>query len=139
MLANTLNTNEIKDRAGVEQEFGRLSTSERQTEFALLTEVPAQPHRLSISHQEIGTGLAMRRRSVVRFDKVIPGQVDSTKTVKVSAYMVTDLPVGNLTTYNDAKDVVANLLSFSATTGAATTVLFDGTGNGANAAINGTL
>lgn len=139
MLSDTLNTNEIKDRSGVECEFGRISVGPRQTEFALLTEVPARPTRMSIAHKEIGSGVGMRRRSVVRFDRTIAGQVDTSTDAKSSVYVVADLPVGNLTTYDIPKDMIANLLSFCATTGAATTVLFDGSGNGANALINGTL
>lgn len=139
MLSNTLNTSEIKDRSGTEVEFGRISTGVRTTEFAKLTESPALPHRLTISHTEIGSGVTKRRRSVVRFDLTVTGQVDTTTNVVASAYIVCDLPIGNLTDNYTAANVLANLLSFSATTGAATTVLFDGTGNGASALIQGTL
>lgn len=139
MLANTLNTNEIKDRAGVEVEFARISQGERKTEFAAIAETPSAPHRLNISHVEIGTGTDKRRRSLIRFDKTVSGQVDTTKSCTPAAYMVVDIPVGNLTSYDSVKDIIANLLSFCATTGAATTVLFDGTGNGASTAIGGSL
>jgi hypothetical protein len=39
----------------------------------------------------------------------------------------------------EAANVMAELMSFCATTGAATTVLFDGTGNGAATLLNGGL
>jgi hypothetical protein len=139
MLSNTLNTNEIKNSAGTEVEFQRLSTAERSTEFAQITESPAQPHRLKISHQETGSGLTKRRRSLVRFDKVVASTVDTTKTCTVSAYMVLDAPIGALATSAEFANVIAEVLSFCATTGAATTVLFDGTGNGAAALIQGGL
>lgn len=139
MLANTLNTNEVKNAAAVEQEFARLSTNGRETTFGLIAETPSAPHRLSIKHTEVGTGISLRRRSVIRFDKTVTGQVDATASAVVSAYAVVDIPIGNLTAYTEAKNVLANLMSFLATTGAATTVLFDCTGNGASTLIDGAL
>jgi hypothetical protein len=139
MLSNTLNTNEIKNAAGTEVEFSRLSTSERTTEFAQVSETPSSPHRLSIRHQETGSGLKQRRRSVVRFDKVVISGVDSSTPITVSAYLVLDAPVGAMTAITEAANVVAEVLSFCATTGSGTTVLFDGTGNGAAALLNGGL
>jgi len=139
MLPTALNTNEVKNSAGVEQEFSRLSTSDRQLVFCLSTEPPNAPHRLSISHSETGNGVARRRRSVVRVDKTVFGTVDVTKAEKISAYVVVDLPVGNLATTAEFANVIANLNSFLSTTGVATTVLFDGTGSGSAALINGTL
>jgi len=139
MLTDTLNTNEIKDTAGTEQEFGRLSVNDRDTEFSLLTETPALPHRLSIKHTELGSGLNKRRRSVVRIDKVVAGQVDTDTPVKISSYVVMDIPIGNLTAYTEAKNTLANLLSFCASDGATTTILFDCSGNGASSLINGSV
>jgi hypothetical protein len=139
MLANTLNTNEIKNSAGTEVEFSRLSTSDRQTVFAQITETPSAPHRLSISHQESGSGLTKRRRSVVRFDKTVISSVDSVTPVTVSAYAVLDAPVGALTTATEMAHVLAELMSFMASLGASTTILYDGTGNGAATLLNGGL
>lgn len=139
MLANTLNTNEIKDSAGAEVEFTRLSTQGRTTIFAKVGETPSQPYRLSIAHQETGVGFKKRRRSVVRFDKTIISPVDNVTPVTVTAYTVVDIPVGALTTSTPIADVLANLNSFNSTTGAATTVLFDGTGNGSRELISGGL
>jgi len=137
MLANELITNEVKNSAGTEQEFSRISINDRKTEFALKGETPGAPHRLSISHAEIGTGSAKRRRSLVRVDKTVTG-VDGTPVV-VSCYMVADIPIGNLATFAEPTNAVANLLSFCASLGATTTILYDGTGNGASTLINGTL
>jgi hypothetical protein len=139
MLSNTLNTNEIKNAAGTEVEFSRLSTAERSTVFAQITETPAAPHRLSIAHQESGVGIRKRRRSVVRFDKTVISGVEAGLPITVSAYMVLDAPIGAMSSIAEATNVVAELLSFCATTGAATTVLFDGTGNGATALLTGGL
>lgn len=139
MLSNTLNTNEIKNAAGTEVEFQRLASNERSTEFAQITEQPNLPHRLKISHQETGTGLTKRRRSVVRFDKNVASTVDTTKTAVVSAYLVLDAPIGALIAGTEFANVLAEVMSFVATTGAATTVLFDGTGNGAVALLSGGL
>jgi len=137
MLTNTLNTNEVKDSSGVEVELSRLSIDTRATEFAVITETPVAPHRLKISHLEIGKSSTMRRRSVVRIDKTVTG-ADGMPVI-CSAYIVLDIPIGNLSAYSEPKNVLAELLSFCATTGAATTVLFDCSGNGASVLINGGL
>lgn len=137
MLSNTLVTNEIKNASGTETEFQRLSIGDRKTEFASTAETPASPHRLNISHQEIGSGINRRRRSVVRFDKTSAGQVDTTTTMKAGAYLVLDAPVGNQTTTALSAEVLANIMSFVASLGASTTILYDGTGNGAVTLLTG--
>lgn len=139
MLANTLNTNEIKNAAGTEVEFQRLSQNGRSTVFGKITETPNLPHRLTISHSESGTGVNKRRRSVVRFDLTIAGQVDTTQPATISAYTVLDYPVGNMTAATEAANCLANLMSFCASLGASTTILYDGTGNGAVCLLGGGL
>lgn len=139
MLSNTLNTNEIKNSAGTEVEFSRLSTSDRSTVFAQSSETPSAPHRLTISHQESGSGLKKRRRSLVRFDKTVISGVDNITPVTVSAYAVLDHPVGASTSNAEAANVLAELMSFMASLGASTTILYDGSGNGANALLTGGL
>jgi hypothetical protein len=139
MLSNTLNTNEIKNAAGTEIEFSRLSTSARSTEFAQIAETPALPHRLSISHQETGVSAKKRRRSLVRFDKTVISTVDSITPVTISAYAVLDFPVGAMAAITEGTNVIAELMSFMASLGASTTILYDGTGNGANALLSGGL
>lgn len=139
MLSNSLVTNEIKNAAGTEEEFSRISSSDRQTVFAKVSEAPSAPHRLTISHLESGSGLTKRRRSLVRFDKTVISTVDSSTPVVVSAYVVLDAPVGALLAGTELTNVLANLQSFVSTTGAATAVLFDGTGNGATALLSGGL
>jgi hypothetical protein len=137
MLSNTLNTNEIKDRSGTEVEFQRISQNGRSTEFAQITETPIAPHRLKISHLESGASTNKRRRSVVRFDKTVTG-ADSLP-VTVSAYAVLDIPIGDLSVYDEAKNVLAELMSFCASLGASTTILYDCTGNGAVSLVTGGL
>jgi hypothetical protein len=139
MLSTTLNTNEIKNAAAVEQEFGRLSNEGRTAEYALLTESPGLQHRLSIKHREVGSGVDTRRQSVIRFHKEAMGQIDTTRKTDSIAQITVDIPIGNISDYTVIKDVLAELQSFVATTGAATTVLFDCTGNGAATLVNGSL
>jgi hypothetical protein len=139
MLSNTLNTNEIKNSAGTEVEFSRLSTSDRSTTFAQIAETPSLPHRLTIQHSETGTGIKKRRRSVVRFDKTTLSGVDAVTPITTSAYVVLDFPVGGASTAAEATHVMAELLSFCASLGASTTILYDGTGNGATALLSGGL
>jgi len=137
MLTNTLNTNEVKNSSGTEVEFSRISTTGRTTEFAQITETPPYPHRLKISHQETGAGVNTRRRSLVRFEKTVAGV--SGVPVKIAAYAVLDIPVGNLSAYTEPANVMAELMSFCASLGASTTILYDGTGNGAAALLSGGL
>jgi hypothetical protein len=74
---------------------------------------------------------------MVRFDKDIAGASGDSRAV--TAYVVLDSPIGDLAATTEVKNVLANLMSFLATTGAATTVLFDCTGNGAVVLVNGDL
>lgn len=137
MLSNTLNTNEIKDASGTEVEFQRLSQDARATEFAQISETPNLPYRMVISHQEVGEGVDKRRRSLISFRKTVAGSSGVPRTHVCNVTL--DTPIGDVTTYDDATDVLANALSFCATTGAATTVLFDGTGTGGKVLLTGGL
>lgn len=140
-LSNTLVTNEIKNAAGTEVEFSRLGDgpTARSTVFAQVNEAPALPHRLNIAHVEQGTGLKKRRRSVIRFDKTVVSTVDNTTPVTVSAYTVLDAPVGAMTLSTEFSNVIAELMSFMASLGASTTILYDCTGNGAKTLVEGGL
>lgn len=138
-LSNTLNTNEVKNSAGVEQEFSHFAQKDRSHEWALSTETPSLPHRLLVSHQETGSGLKKRRRSVVRVDKTTMSGVDVTLPITTTAYVVLDHPVGASLSNAEAANVLANLMSFIASTGATTTILYDGTGNGAAALLSGSV
>jgi hypothetical protein len=140
MLSNTLVTNEVKNSAGAEQEFSRISSGPgRTTSFRQTGESPSLPHRLMISHQETGSGIKLKRRSVVRFDKSVISPVDDVTPVVVSAYVVLDSPIGALETTAEPANVLANLMSFVASLGASTTILYDGTGNGAVTLLTGDL
>lgn len=139
MLSNTLNTNEVKNAAGAEVEFTRQAINDRSTTFAQLPESPSSEHRLSIKHQEIGTGLKKRRRSVVMISKTTISSVDSVTPVTTLGYIVLDAPVGALTTMAEPANVLAEVLSFCASLGVSTTILFDGSGNGATCLLSGSL
>jgi hypothetical protein len=139
VLSNTLNTNEIKNSAGTEVEFTRLSINDRETIFAMISESPSLQHRLSISHQEIGSGFNRRRRSKVRVDKTTLSTVDLVTPVTSSVYTVGDFPIGALTAMTEPTHVIAELNSFMASLGASTTILYDGTGNGAVVLLTGGL
>jgi hypothetical protein len=139
MLANTLNTNEIKIAAGTEIEFARWSSGVRETEFKAILETPSAPHRLSIRHAESGSGLKLRRRSVARFDKTVISSVDSVTPVVVSAYIVLDAPVGALTVQTEMANVLSELGSFVFLTGADSTFLYAGTGTGSATLLDGSV
>lgn len=137
MFPTNLTTNEVKDSAGAEEEFLRLSQVDRKLVFAKNGEAPNAPHRLTISHSETGAGVAARRRSLLRIDKTVTGV--SGDPVVVSAYVVADIPIGDLAASTEPKKVLANLMSIFASTGANTTILFDCTGYGATALADGSL
>lgn len=136
-LAATLNTNEVKNAAGTEIEFGSWDSEGRSRIFAVINEPPNLEHRLSVKHAESGSGSDEVRRSVARVDKTVTGV--SGKPRVISAYKVVVIPTGDIANYDEVKNVSAELDSFLCTTGAGTTVLFDGSGNGDSALINGTL
>jgi len=73
----------------------------------------------------------------VRFDKTIAGA--DLLPATVSAYAVLDIPVGDLSATTEAKNVLAELMSFCASLGASTTILYDCTGNGAVSLVTGGL
>lgn len=137
MIPANLVTSEVKNAAGTEEEFLRQYTSERKLVFAKSGEQPNLPHRLTVAHTEQGSGVNLVRRSMTRVDKTVVGA--SGALVPISVYEVTVIPVGELTSLTEVKNAQANLHSFVCTTGAATTVLFDGTGYGSDAMSSGTL
>lgn len=137
MLPNTLVTNEIKNAAGTEVEFQRISQSARSTEFAVITEAPNLPNRLFISHEEIGTGVDLRRRSLISFRKSVAGV--SGETRKTTLNLSIDIPVGDIANTDEPKAVLAYMMSFVASLGANTTILYDGSGNGAQTVLTGGL
>jgi len=132
MFNNTLVTNEIKNAAGTEKEFQRISTGDGRATFAFIGESPAYPHRFTIAHQEVGSGINQRRKSVLRFDKTEAGAVNANFSYKNGIWIVVDRGIGQETTDVNIKDLLANMMSLLATTGAGTTVLFDCTGTGAS-------
>jgi hypothetical protein len=138
MLSNTLVTNEIKNASAAEVEFERLSTGPGSaTVFKAVAEVINAKNRMSVSHQHTGSGVNAVRRSLIRFDKEVTNAEGVSGTV--SAYVNLVVPEGIISDMTAAKDALAQLMSFLATTGAGTTVLFDCSGNGANVLINETL
>lgn len=139
MLTNTLNTNEIKNSAGTEQEFQSLSIDQRSREFSLTTELPNRPHRLRISHQESGTGSKRVRRSLFEVSKTIISDVDNVTPVTIIARTTVVLPVGYLASTTEMSHVLANLISGLASDGSNTTIKYDGTGTFASALLSGGL
>jgi hypothetical protein len=138
MLANTLNTNEVKNSAGTEVEFEHVENLPgRGRVFRQIGESPNLKHRFSIRHQELGSGADERRRSALQFIKEFAGVSGVER--KVVATLTLDIPVGDISDLTNPTTVMAELMSFVASLGATTTILYDGTGNGAAALINGSL
>jgi hypothetical protein len=139
MLPNLLNTNEVKDRNGTEVEFQRIDTTGRTTEYAQLAETPAYPRRINIRHREVGSGTEKRRQSQVRFSVTKPGGVDSTKAVTPFVQVTAEYPVGNSTSSNDLKDLLAHMVTFFAYDAANALKVYDGTSNGSSVILDGSL
>lgn len=137
MLPTSLLTNEVKDRAGTEVEFEHRKLEGREHIYIRKGGSPSLPTFLKVGHQETGTGSGAMQRSRVGIDMDVVGK--SGKTCKISVYKTWVIPTGELDDLDDVKDASAMLDSFNCTTGAATAVLFDGTGNGNSAGINATL
>lgn len=136
MLPVNLTTNEVKNSAGTEVEFLRQSSPGTELKYRASGAAPNRDHDLKIAHSNTGSGIEEVRRSRVRFDKEVTGASGAVRTI--SMYQVAVIPVGDLADMTEAKNVQAELMSFCATTGAGTTVLFDCSGYGADALINGT-
>lgn len=137
-LPTNLTTNEVKDQSGTENEYIRKSSGEGFVQYQLNGAAPNRPYTLKVSHSESGTGTNKRRRSLVRFDHTVIGYSSLAPKV-VSGYVVLDIPVGDIEDLVPASKIAANIMSFLASQGASTTILYDGTGYGAAALINGTL
>jgi len=138
MLSDTLNTNEVKDAAGVEVEFERKLANDRSKVYQEIDGAYATPHLITVSHSETGTGLKQVRRSLARVDLTVISDVDDVTPVTASAYKVVSIPQGALLTNAAAKKVLAELDSFCSTLGTST-ILLDGTGLGNAALLAGSL
>jgi len=138
-MPSNLNTNEVKNAAGTEVEFLGQGPDGRTREFIQKDENPSLPHRIKVQHQETGVGLKKIRSSNLRVDKWTTSTVDNVTPVPITWSLTGRIPVGAIVSVTEVKNALAELLSLVATTGAGTTVLFDCSGNGADALVNGTL
>lgn len=139
MLNNTLNTNEIKNTAGTAQIFERVRLGPgNTTQFKLSAETLGNPYRLDVKHERVGKGQDERRRSAIIFSATDEDVADGTK-YQTRCTLTIDQPTGRADDNTTLAILIANMLSFCATTGAGTTVLFDGSGNGAKVLLNETL
>lgn len=138
MLAESLNTNQIKNAAGTEKEFFKIGPlGDSGSKYQLIPQDITEPHVMNVRHAIEGTGVGRKRKSVIRFEKSTAGLVDATKQATCWAQVTTSVDIGNLENLDNLKEVLANLMSFLATTGAGTTVLFDCTGTGAVSILEG--
>jgi hypothetical protein len=134
MFPTNLTTNEVKDVAGTEVEYLRLRNDP--LEFAKSGESPNLRDRITVKHSETGSGAGQVRRSVLDNTKEVVGESGVERQIRV--YTVVVAPIGDLADYDDVKDVMAKHISVLASQGASTTILYDCTGHGAAALVNGT-
>jgi len=139
MLPAHLVTNEVKNIAGTEVQYNRIRNSEREVVYEYESVSPSLPDRITVTHEEVGQGTKKRRRSRVRVDFTTAGEVDTATPAPCVANLSLDIPIGNITELDIAKQCLARLLSFCASTGADTTVKYDCTGTGAAALVSGSL
>jgi hypothetical protein len=138
MLPTTLNTNEVKNSAGTEVEFQHIGYGPgRQSEYKAILETPAAKHRISVRHTEIGSGVELRRRSNIQVLKTVAGASGIYRQVIFNQSV--DIPVGDLAVYDEVKNVIAEGMSLLASQGASTTILYDCSGYGADALVNGSI
>jgi hypothetical protein len=138
-LPTNLTTNEVKDASGTEVEFTRLGVdASGRLKFYAASAAPNKPHEISIAHRFVGDGTSRRRQSVIRIEKTLVGDDIVGSSSKTIAQVTLDAPVGLEDDVSPFKDVLAELGSL-VFTNASSTFLYDGTGNGAAALINGTL
>jgi len=138
MLSLTLNTNEVKNAAGTGVNFRHLRYGEgREHIYHEVDESPALEHRLTIKHSDTGKGVLQRRRSMYRFDKSVVSTVDTSRIVTASSIHILDLPVGAMLVQTEFANVCAEGMSFLASLGASTTILYNCTGNGAAILLSG--
>lgn len=139
MLPESLNTNQVKNSAGAEVEFSHklYANDGSKRVFAANDEAYNLQHRLAVAHQELGTGVDKRRRSMCQVTKEVTG-VSGVKR-KIVTTMSSDIPVGDLDSNDEVENVQAELMSFVASDGSSTTILYNGTGSGAVALRDGSL
>lgn len=138
-LPTNLTTNEVKDASGTEVEFLHFEAVGRSKTYAKSGEAPNLPVRLKVQHQEIGTGFKARRRSNIRVEKTSISGVDDVTPVQTIVSLTLDSPVGAVEDQTEAKAALAYLMSFFASQGGSTTILYDCTGYGAAALAGGSL
>lgn len=138
MLPTNLTTNEVKNSAGTEVEFLRAKTGPgAYVEFAQSGELPNLKRRVSVQHREVGSGFQARRQSNVQVRYTELGS-DGVTPVTSVFNCNGDIPIGALAAFTGPKNGLAHLMSLVASQGGSTTILYDCTGYGADAIINGT-
>lgn len=143
-LPTHLNTNEAKIAAGTEVEFlrfGSLPSNPRSLEFAFSSEAPGRPFRLQFAHMELGEGRKRLRRSMFRTQMVFDSTnlIDNTIVTACRVTTVFEVPIGNLSGLGHVKDVGAVHGSVLMSRGVDSTILFNCTGVGMEALVNGSL
>lgn len=142
MLSNLLNTNEIKNSAGTEVEFGRRGNPTKNAnaiEYYALTEGLVTKHTFLVSHQVVGKGKQEQIQSVVIFRKTVISTVDSQTPCTFVGQLKLTSPSGLMLTTAESANVLSELGSFCFLTGADSTFKYDGTGTGGAALLNRTL
>lgn len=143
-LPTNLNTNEVKSSAGTEIEFIRMGadiSNPRSMVFQYANEIPGRPFRITAAHKEQGEGRQVVRRSLWKTEvKCDPTTlVDATIDSRIKVTTVMEVPQGNLLNLTQVKDLGAAHGSSLMSRGADSTILFNCTGVGMEAIVNGTL
>lgn len=138
-LPNSLVTNEVKNAAGVEVEFLHFEQVGRKKVYAKSGEVPSRPHKITLQHEETGVGASRQRRSNVNTLNSVVSDVDNLTVVPIRISTTIQVPVGMLVALTEVKNTIAEHISFLASQGATTTILYDCTGYGAASLADGSL
>jgi hypothetical protein len=138
-LPTNLTTNEVKNASGTEVEFLHFDAPPRGKIYHNAAVAPSEPQRIRFSHEESGISLKNKRRSLMETSIGVTGNDALGTPGKIVIRTVAEIPLGLLADFNDVAKAMAYHVSLLASQGASTTILYDGTGYGAAALINGTL
>lgn len=135
-ISTALVTNEVKNSSATEVEFQSVENTGKMRVYAKIGEQPALETRLTVKHQEVGSGIKRKRESVAIITLNVVSDVDPALIVPVQAHVKLVHPIGALLTSTPAKDALAMVGTFVFTTDGAT-FNHAGGGTGASALLSG--
>jgi hypothetical protein len=108
--------------ANVAKSFALIDLQDSRALSRVAATATTTPETLTVSHQQIGSGLKLSNRHLIRLDKTMTDTVAG--QVVLSAYMVLQVPQGTtVVTSQEILDIVGRLVAFEQTVGALDKIL----------------